>query len=125
MDEFYGLGPLEPLLADPLVSDVLVNSPSEVYVERDGRLEASDVVFADEAHLLRIIQRVVGRSGRRIDEASATVDTRLPDGRASTRWCGRCRWGGRSSRSGVSGRSRWASRRCSRAARSPRKWPRF
>ena len=80
MDEFYGLGPLEPLLADPLVSDVLVNSPSEVYVERDGRLEASDVVFADEAHLLRIIQRVVGRSGRRIDEASATVDARLPDG---------------------------------------------
>lgn len=80
MDEFYGLGPLEALVKDPKVTDILVNNPHEVYVEREGRLEPSDVVFADEAHLLRIIQRVVARCGRRIDESSAMVDARLPDG---------------------------------------------
>jgi pilus assembly protein CpaF len=80
MDEFYGLGPLEGLVQDPAVTDVLVNSPHEVYVERRGKLEPTEVVFADEAHLLRIIQRVVARCGRRIDESSAMVDARLPDG---------------------------------------------
>ncbi len=80
MDEFYGLGPLELLVKDPKVTDILVNNPHEIYIEREGRLEPTDVVFADEQHLLRIIQRVVARCGRRIDESSAMVDARLPDG---------------------------------------------
>ena len=80
LNEVFGLGPLEPLMADPDVTDVLVNDASTVYVERRGRLELTDVVFADEAHLLRIIQRIVSRLGRRIDEASPLVDARLPDG---------------------------------------------
>jgi len=67
-------------MADPLISDILVNSPQEVFVERRGRLERASVVFADEQHLLRIIQRVVSRVGRRIDEVSSMVDARLPDG---------------------------------------------
>jgi pilus assembly protein CpaF len=78
--EMFGLGPLEPLLADPLVTDILVNDPHNVYIERRGRLELTNVVFADDAHLLRIIQRIVGRLGRRIDEVSPMVDARLPDG---------------------------------------------
>ncbi len=78
--EVFGLGPLEPLLKDPEISDILVNHPHEVYVERLGRLEESDIIFADEAHLVRIIQRVVSRVGRRIDEVSPMVDARLPDG---------------------------------------------
>lgn len=80
MNEFYGLGPLEALLGDDSITDILVNSPSEVYIERQGKLERTGVVFADQAHLVRIIQRVVARSGRRIDESSAMVDARLPDG---------------------------------------------
>src|SRR5262245_38535915 len=80
IDEMFGLGPLEPLLADPLVTDVLVNDAHNVYVERRGRLELTNIVFADDAHLLRIIQRIVGRLGRRIDEVSPMVDARLPDG---------------------------------------------
>lgn len=79
-DELYGLGPLEPLLRDGEVSDILVNSPHEVFVERHGKLSRTQVVFADESHLLRIIQRVVSRVGRRIDEVSPVVDARLPDG---------------------------------------------
>lgn len=79
-DEVFGLGPLETLMADDAVSDILVNHPHEVFVERYGRLELSDVVFADDAHLLRIIQRIVSRVGRRIDEVSPMVDARLPDG---------------------------------------------
>lgn len=78
--EMFGLGPLEPLLADPLVSDILVNDAHTVYVERRGQLELTDVMFADDAHLIRIIQRIVGRLGRRIDEVSPLVDARLPDG---------------------------------------------
>jgi pilus assembly protein CpaF len=78
--EVFGLGPLERLMGDPEVSDVLVNGPEEVYVERRGQLELSDVVFADERHVMRIIQRVVARVGRRIDEVSPAVDARLPDG---------------------------------------------
>lgn len=79
-DEVFGLGPLEPLMRDETVSDILVNHPHEVWVERHGRLESTNVCFADEAHLMRIIQRVVSRVGRRIDEVSPMVDARLPDG---------------------------------------------
>ncbi|HTN04484.1 MAG TPA: ATPase, T2SS/T4P/T4SS family, partial [Planctomycetaceae bacterium] len=79
-DEVFGLGPLEALMRDDRVCDILVNKPYEVYVERYGRLEPSNVIFADDAHLLRIIQRVVSRVGRRIDEVSPMVDARLPDG---------------------------------------------
>ncbi len=80
VDEVFGLGPLEPLFADDEIADILVNHPWEVYVERRGRLELTDVLFADEAHLTRIIQRIVARVGRRIDESSPMVDARLPDG---------------------------------------------
>jgi pilus assembly protein CpaF len=80
MDEVFGLGPLEPLLADDDVTDILVNHAHEVYVERKGRLELTDVVFADDAHLMRVVQRVVARIGRRIDEVSPMVDARLEDG---------------------------------------------
>jgi len=79
-DEVFGLGPLESLMRDDAVSDVLVNNPYEVYVERHGRLEETNTVFADESHLIRIIQRIVSRVGRRIDEVSPMVDARLPDG---------------------------------------------
>jgi pilus assembly protein CpaF len=79
-NEMLGLGPLEPLLADPTVSDILVNGPCSVYVERRGRLESTGVRFADDAHLLRVIDRIVSRVGRRIDEMSPMVDARLPDG---------------------------------------------
>jgi pilus assembly protein CpaF len=78
--EVFGLGPLEKLLQDPDVSDILVNDPYNVFVERKGRLEPTDCIFADEDHLMRIIQRIVGRLGRRIDETSPMVDARLPDG---------------------------------------------
>ncbi|MFO0819759.1 MAG: CpaF family protein [Pirellulales bacterium] len=78
--EVFGLGPLEPLMDDPAISDILVNNAHEVYIERHGRLELTDVLFADDAHLLRIIQRIVARVGRRIDEVSPMVDARLPDG---------------------------------------------
>jgi pilus assembly protein CpaF len=80
MAESFGLGPLEPYMQDPDVSDVLVNGPNEVYVERMGRLHQTNTVFADEEHLMQIIQRVVSRVGRRIDEQSPMVDARLPDG---------------------------------------------
>ncbi len=78
--EVFGLGPLEPLMRDDHISDILVNHPHEVFIEQSGRLEKTDVIFADEAHLMRIIQRVVSRVGRRIDEVSPMVDARLPDG---------------------------------------------
>jgi pilus assembly protein CpaF len=80
MDEIYGYGPLEPLLADPAVTDVLVNGPDSVRVERNGLLEGTDVRFADEAHLLRLIHRLIGKAGRRIDERSPLIDAQLPDG---------------------------------------------
>ncbi|MEY2736565.1 MAG: CpaF family protein [Burkholderiaceae bacterium] len=78
--EMLGLGPLEPLLADPQVSDVLVNGPAMVYVERAGRLQATEARFDDAAHLMRVINRIVSQVGRRIDESSPMVDARLPDG---------------------------------------------
>jgi pilus assembly protein CpaF len=79
-NEMLGLGPLEPLLADPTISDILVNTYRTVYVERRGRLELTPVVFADDAHLLKIIDKIVSRIGRRVDESSPMVDARLPDG---------------------------------------------
>ncbi|GAB2476532.1 CpaF family protein [Comamonas humi] len=78
--EMLGFGPLELLMADPTVSDILVNRHDQVYVERYGRLELTPVVFADDKHLLRIIDKIVSRIGRRIDESSPMVDARLPDG---------------------------------------------
>lgn len=78
--EMFGLGPLEPLLKDPTVSDILVNAYKQVYVERRGKLELTDIVFQDNAHLLNIIERIVSRVGRRIDESSPMVDARLADG---------------------------------------------
>jgi len=78
--EVFGLGPLDPLMEDPTISDVLVNNAHEVFIERHGKLEKTEIVFADDSHLLRIIQRVVARVGRRIDEVSPMVDARLPDG---------------------------------------------
>jgi len=78
--EMLGFGPLEPLLADPGVSDILVNTWSQVYVERTGRLELTGVTFHDNAHLMKIIEKIVSRVGRRVDESSPMVDARLPDG---------------------------------------------
>ncbi len=80
LDEVFGLGPLEPLLQDPTVSDILVTTPHLVYVERGGKLYRTPVEFKDDAHLLRIIEKVVSRVGRRVDESSPLVDARLPDG---------------------------------------------
>ena len=80
IDEVFGLGPLEPLLADPTVSDILVTTPRLVYVERNGKLQKTPVQFKDDAHLMRIIEKVVARVGRRVDESSPLVDARLPDG---------------------------------------------
>jgi pilus assembly protein CpaF len=80
LDEVFGLGPLEALLRDPKVSDILVNSKNLVYIERGGILEKTDVVFRDDRHILQIIDRIVSKVGRRIDESSPMVDARLPDG---------------------------------------------
>jgi pilus assembly protein CpaF len=80
LDETFGLGPLEPLMKDPAICDILINGAKTVYVERAGRLERTPVAFIDEQHLVRIIQRVVGRVGRRVDETSPMVDARLSDG---------------------------------------------
>lgn len=78
--EMLGLGPLEPLLADATVSDILVNNSRQVYVERCGQLQLTTVTFNDDAHLMKIIDKIVSRVGRRIDESSPMVDARLPDG---------------------------------------------
>ena len=79
-DETFGLGPLEPLLTDPTINDILVNHSKQVFVERLGKLELTDIVFRDEVHLRQIIDRIVSRVGRRIDESQPMVDARLPDG---------------------------------------------
>src|SRR5947209_9663302 len=78
--ELFGLGPLEPLLADQTICDILINSPSQIYVERGGRLEKTEVTFKDNEHLMRVIERIVSSVGRRIDESSPMVDARLKDG---------------------------------------------
>src|SRR5438552_12164931 len=80
LDETFGFGPLEVLLKDPTVSDILVNGPHKIYVERRGKLERTDVKFRDSEHLLQIIDRIVSKVGRRVDETSPMVDARLPDG---------------------------------------------
>ena len=78
--ETFGLGPIEPLLADPDISDILVNNCSNTYIERFGKLQKTDVLFRDNRHLMQIIERIVSKVGRRIDESSPYVDARLPDG---------------------------------------------
>src|SRR5436189_5970666 len=80
LDEIFGLGPLEPLLKDPTISDILVNRYNKVYVERAGKLEVTGLSFKDNQHLMQIIDRIVSRVGRRVDESSPMVDARLPDG---------------------------------------------
>jgi pilus assembly protein CpaF len=80
LDDVFGLGPLEPLLRDPAISDILVNTSQQVFVERGGRLERVTASFQDNAHLLRVIDRIVSRVGRRVDDSSPMVDARLPDG---------------------------------------------
>ena len=76
----FGLGPLELLLKDTTVSDILINGPKQIYVERSGKMEKTSVVFRDNAHLLQIIDRIVSKVGRRVDETCPMVDARLPDG---------------------------------------------
>jgi pilus assembly protein CpaF len=80
LDEVFGLGPLEPLLQDPTVNDILVNGPKQVYVERTGVLEESNIMFKDNAHLMNVIDKIVSGVGRRVDESSPMVDARLADG---------------------------------------------
>src|ERR1700756_4100352 len=80
LDEVFGLGPLEPLLQDPTITDILVNGAKEVYVERGGVLEETRIMFKDDAHLMHIIDKIVSAIGRRVDESSPMVDGRLADG---------------------------------------------
>ena len=80
INELFGLGPLEAFLRDPAISDILVNRHNQIYVEREGKIEESDVVFKDDKHLMQIIERIVSSVGRRIDESSPMVDARLADG---------------------------------------------
>ena len=80
IDELFGYGPIQPLLDDPTVADILVNGSGTIYVERHGMLERTDVKFNNDQHLMRIIERIVSRVGRRVDESSPMVDARLPDG---------------------------------------------
>ena len=97
LDETFGLGPLEPLMRDPTITDIMINGPKTVYVERNGRLERANIAFNDDQHLLQIVQRIVGRVGRRVDETKPMVDARLPTAAVSTpssrhwpstgRWC--------------------------------------
>src|SRR5260370_37937645 len=80
LDEVFGLGPLEPLLQDPTITDILVNGAKEVYVERGGQLEETKIMFKDDSHLMHIIDKIVSAIGRRVDESSPMVDARLADG---------------------------------------------
>jgi pilus assembly protein CpaF len=80
VDDMVGLGPLEPLLADESVNDIMINGPSQVYVERRGKLQLTEVRFRDNAHVMNIARRIVTRIGRRVDETSPIADARLPDG---------------------------------------------
>ena len=75
-----GFGPLEPLLADPTITEVMVNGPDHIYIERGGKIERIDTVFLNDQHVLRVIERIITPLGRRIDESSPRVDARLPDG---------------------------------------------
>src|SRR6476660_1354418 len=80
LDETFGFGPLEVLLKDPTISDILINGPHKIYVERRGKMERTDVKFRDTEHLMQIIDRIVSKVGRRVDETSPMVDARLPNG---------------------------------------------
>src|SRR5207244_13413371 len=80
VDEILGHGPIEPLLRDPDVTEIMVNAWDRIYVERFGQIHSVDTAFTDETHLRRVIDRIVARVGRRVDEASPMVDARLPDG---------------------------------------------
>ena len=80
LDETFGLGPLELLLKDPKISEIMINGPKNVYVENSGKLQKTNVVFRDDKHLLQIIDRIVSKVGRRVDEVCPMVDARLPDG---------------------------------------------
>ncbi len=80
IDETFGLGPLESLMADPSVSEIMVNGPKVTYIERNGKIERANIVFNDDKHLVQIIQRIVGRIGRRVDETTPLADARLADG---------------------------------------------
>ena len=100
-----GLGPLEPLLKDETVNDILVNGPHRIFVERGGKLQLTDITFKDERHLLRIIDKIVSAVGRRVDESNPYVDARLADGSRFNAWCRRSRSTARWSRSGSSRRT--------------------
>lgn len=80
LDELFGFGPIEPLLNDPEIADIMINGHKQIYIEKQGKILLTDVTFLDERHLLTIIQRIVSRVGRRVDEASPMVDARMPDG---------------------------------------------
>lgn len=80
IDETFGLGPLESLMSDPSISEIMVNGPKTTFIERNGRIERANIVFNDDKHLIQIIQRIVGRIGRRVDETSPLADARLADG---------------------------------------------
>ena len=80
LDETFGLGPLEMLLKDQTISDILINGPKNIYVERRGKMEKTSVVFRDNDHLMQIIDRIVSKVGRRVDEVCPMVDARMPDG---------------------------------------------
>ena len=112
-DEVKGLGPLEALLKDDTVSDILVNGPQQIFVERGGKLTLSDITFKDERHLMRIIDKIVSAVGRRVDESNPYV---------STRWCRRLPSTAASSRSGNSRRTSSASTTWCPSAPSPRRW---
>ena len=79
-DDILGYGPLEPFLRDDTVTEIMVNGPEKIFVERTGKIEATDASFVDDGHLLRIIDKIVSQIGRRVDESSPMVDARLPDG---------------------------------------------
>src|SRR5437764_3150923 len=122
LDEMMGLGPIEPLLKDPTVNDILINSHEQVYVERRGMLEPTLVRFKDEGHLLRIVNKIVSAVGRRVDNRSRCATPACSTGRASTSRCVRSRSTVRWSRSASSRRSRSTSRSSSTSARSASRW---
>ncbi len=119
LDEIFGIGPIERYMSDPTISDILVNGPDQVFIERNGKLEKTATVFADDAHVLNVIQRIVSRVGRRIDEPRRWSTPGSPTARGSTpssrRWPSTARW----SPSGCSAPSRSARTTCSGSRRSP------
>ena len=109
LDDTLGHGPLERMLADDSVTEIMVNGPHDVWIERRGKLYQTTVKFTDEAHLRRIINKIVSQIGRRVDESSPMVDARLPDGSRVNAIIPRCRCRGRCSRSASSPSTRWTS----------------